>query len=298
MRKFNYKFLGLAALAMAFTACEDGDLTSTGEVEAAMGELYVSAESNVSQIYRNVDEAMRTFDFSANPSVPITIDNATFDRDASDPNKYILDYGTGTATRGKVIEGAIEMTLTGANYLDMGTTVDVSLANFKEDDKPVSGSIFLENMGNNKFDMDVTAFTMEDNTSADDGGPKTFVLNTDKSLEWSAGSATPTDVSDDVYSIIGTADATYDNSNYTFDVVISKAMVIDNTCTYRLTEGVFDLDIATTVDPNPLTFNKATIDFIAGDGGNQDGCDKFFDLLLKNTETESELSTTRQFNGF
>lgn len=305
MRKLNYKLMGLAALAFAFTACDETGLGGAGEVEAALGQMYVNAESTASQMFKNVDEAMRTFDFAASPSVPLSIDGATFDRDPMDPNKYVLDYGNGVATRGMTIAGQLEVSLTnGTDYLVSGTKATIGLVNYTENDKPVQGTFSVENLGNDQFQMDIVGFRIEDDTPADQGGPKALVLNTVKTVSWTAGTNTPNDVSDDAYTLAGDGDATtpdataiYD-TDYDLSITFLQPMKLDNTCSYRLLEGELQLNISTDLTPNPLTFNKAIIDFLSGDGDNNNGCNNVFEIDLENTETESKLSTSRTFNGF
>ena len=304
MRKLNYKLLGLAALAMAFTACEEDDLTSSGEVEAAMGELYVNAEGTASQLFKNVDEAMRKL--SAGDALPYTIDGAEFDADPATAGRYILDYtgvnGAGVSTRGKSVNGEVIVMLTGTDYLTPASSVSVTYDNYSEDSKPVLGNIVVTNTGDGtsqSFDMDINGLTIEDNTPTDDGGPKAMIMDSQKSLTWTDGDATPNDASDDKYEIAdrtggsGTS-ASYDAGTYGFNITLTSPLKIDNTCQYRLTEGIIDLDISTTNDPSDLTFTGATIDFLAADA-----CDKFFSIDLVNDDTGASISDlTRQFNGF
>lgn len=298
--------MSLAVLAMAFTACEEDGLGGSGEVEASIGEMYVNAEAVISQMYNNVDEALRTFDFAANPSVAITIDGATFDRHPTDADKYVLDYGNGVSTRGKTIAGSLEVSMTGGtDYSVAGTEASVALMNYTENDKPISGAFVGKNMGSDKYSLDITNFSVEDNTSADDGGPKTLTItNSNKLMTQTAGSSTPDDVSDDAYTIDGNGasgandiSAVYDG-DYNVAINFLQPMKLDNTCSYRLLEGELELMLSTSLDPNPLTFNKAVIDFISGDGSNSDGCANFFEIDLENTESQAKLNTTRQFSGF
>lgn len=303
MRKLNYKFLSLAVAALAFTACEEGDLTATGEVEAAMGELYVNAEATASQVFGNIDEAMRKLDNG--DALPYTIDAATFDVDPNDASRYILDYGTGTNTRGKVVKGQVIASLSGTDYLATGSSVDITYDNYFEDDKPVMGNVVATNASNANdtvFDLDINNLAIQDDGEQDSDGNmvyKTMTLNSEKTLTWTEGANTPSDVSDDRYEIADMAGstgtvATYDDNQFSFNVTITSPLKIDNSCQYRLTQGVIDLDISTTKDPSPLTFTEATIDF-----REDDGCDRFLTLDLYNPSTETRLSDlTRQFGGF
>lgn len=296
MRKLNYKLLSLGLVLATLAACEEGDnLSGTGEIEASMGELYVNAEATASQLFKNADEAMRKL--SDQQTLPYMIDNASFDVDPNDPDpmnpsQYILDYGQGTNTREKVIKGTVSVKLMGTDYLINGSSIEIGFDNYSEDDKPVSGTIIASNItpaGNTEssFAMDINNFTVQDDGVAGDdgtGGPKTMVLNSEKVFTWNEGSST-VDIMDDKYTISndptgsGTS-AVYDNAQYTFDVNITTPLKIENSCQYRMVEGVLDLQLDTDLDPNPLSFSDARIDFIT-----DDGCDQFFDLNLDNSET-------------
>lgn len=303
MRKLNYKLLGLAAIAVAFTACEEGDLTASGDVEAAMGELYVSAEGTASRMFKHADEAMRKLDNG--DALPYTINEGTFDVDPNNANRYILDYGVGKTPGGVLTEGKLIVERTGTNYLTPGSSVLIGFDEYKEAGQPITGSIDVNNVSDANttiFDLDVTNLTLMEETSETDGDGNAivndFVLNTAKTLTWTDGSATLADITDDKYTISDQAGssttAAYKNGDYNFSVSIMSPLKIANDCNYRLTEGVIDLVISTDIDPSPLTFTNANIDFI-GD----DGCDKFFTIDLENTDTGTKITDlTRQFGGF
>lgn len=309
MRKLNYKLLGLAALAMTFTACEEGGLTANGEVEAAMGELYVQAESTASRMFKHADEAMRMLD-NGDP-LPYTINQGTFDVDPNNANRYILDYGTGATPGGVLTEGKVIIERTGSSYLTPGATVSIGFEDYKEAGKPITGTIDASNNSdatNTIFQLDVDQLTVEGDATTDENGDvvpgKKLKLTTDKTLAWTSGASTLNDISDDAYTISNTPNgnattATYDDDQYTFTVALTTPLKIDNSCQYRLLEGVIDLGITTTIDPSPLTFTGAVIDFLPGDGANMDGCDKFFSIDLNNDDTGAKIEDlTRQFNGF
>lgn len=309
MRKLNYKLLGLAFLAVSFTACDEEGLGANGEVEAAMGELYVEAESAASRMFKHADEAMRKLD--AGDPLPYTINEATFDEDATTPGTYFLDYGAGKTPGGVLTEGKLIITRTGSNYLTPGSSVGIGFDEYKEAGKPITGSITATNVSDantTKFELDVAGLTVVGDESTDEDGNtvpgKALELTSDKTLEWTAGAATLNDISDDVYTLSNTAGGTgtsakYDSEQYTFTINLTSPLKIDNSCSFRLLEGVIDLDMSTTIDPSPLAFDKASIDFLAGDGANSDGCDGFFEISLENTETGAKVSDlTRQFKGF
>ncbi len=310
MKKINYQLIALALAAMSFTACDEEGLGSIGELEAAMGEAYVNAEATASQLFKNVDEAMRAID--EGQTLPLTIDNAEFKVDPDGTYDYILDYtNTGTNTRGLVVKGKIGVNLTGANYLDNGSEVQVAYVNYSETsgdvEKPVTGGITVTNNStptDTTFRFQIQNLSVQDDGVADengDGGPKTLSLSSDKRLTWTKGADTPNDVSDDSYTIAdntgGSTQADYDNGNFTMDVTLTSPLLIDNTCSVRLVEGIIDLTISTTLtgEDNPLSFNSATIDFLAADG-----CSNFFQISLDSDDPEgaSISDLTRQFNSF
>ncbi len=288
MKKMNYKLFAAFALAGALVSCDETNpLGENGEVEAALGELYITAESAASRLFGNVDFVLRNPPASTSDS--IAINGAWAKMDPNNSNEYFIDYGNGTAgSDGVMRKGEIRFSLTGNSYLDQNANVSVSLTDYEEGDMPIGGSIAITNNGqtngNDNFSFAVTNFTVEDA----EGNPLSF--NATKDFVWEAGSATPSDASDDRYTISGTSSGSSLGNTISTTVDMTEKLVIDNTCSYRMVEGILSLSLT----GDSLVFDSGSIDFKSADG-----CAGFFDIELENTaESRVVTLTNRAFQGF
>lgn len=278
MRKLNSKFFLAGLIAFGFASCdEENPLGSAGEVESKVGELYILAESTGSRIFNTIDLAMRDNDFITNDTT--VIDGAMVTRDGA---IIKINYGTGASgSDGILREGEINLLMSGgSDYMASGTSIAGTFLNYKEADKPVTGSFNVANQGNDVFALTLTSLSV---TDAEDN---TFSLSASKTLTWVDGFSTIGDVSDDSYTLSGTSTGVADT--ITLTASITSPLSYKSTCQYRLEEGVINLTMA---GPG-VTYTGGSIDFLSADG-----CNNLYSIELNSVDGGS-VNTTLTFTGF
>jgi hypothetical protein len=147
----------------------------------------------------------------------------------STPHAVTIDFGTtncvcndGRSRRGKIIA-----TYTG-RYKESGTVITISFNNYFVNDNQITGSKKITNQGlNNSGNL---VYKIEVNGSiikANSGGTITWIST--RQREWLAGSSTPLLLSDDVYSITGSASGTTAKGK-AYTITITKALVRKMSC--------------------------------------------------------------------
>ncbi len=272
MRHFkkNYLALFLALTAIAFTSCDEDTLASFSEAEAAMSDKYMEAEAALSNIYRIVDNTMRDSVLRATDSSSVF--GAVVTRTA---NTILVDFRPGVIGQdGRTRSGTITITETN-DYRQAGGVLAVDLSNYVIDNFAVMGILGLENFGSDSLRLNASRLAVVDS----------FELDGSKTIVWMNGFKTST-TADDVYKIKGMA--TGKQLNNTLTSSLKEPMVIDNTCQYRLLEGLVEMDFFIDTASAQTT---GSIDFIKADG-----CENLARIKIKKGETEITLA--RQFFGF
>ncbi len=278
MKKLNSKFLLAGLVAFGFASCdEEGLAGSAGEVESKVGELYILAESTGSRVFNTVDLALRDSSFINNDSTQV--DGAVVTRNSA---SVVIDYGTGTAgSDGILREGEINLLMSGGtDYMVSGTSIAGTFVNYKEADKPVTGSFNVANQGNNTFALTLTTLGVTDAEN------NTFSLSASKTLTWVDGFSTLNDVSDDSYTLAGTSTGVADTINVS--ATINTPLSYNSTCQYRVEEGVINITMAGT----GVTYNNGSIDFLS-----DDGCNNLYTIELS-SDDGAFVTSTLTFEGF
>lgn len=275
MKKSVFKYLPVAALALFFTACEDdGSGTGTGATEQEIAGYIIEAEAIASSVYNAVDGVMR--DTTLMDGDTIQVDGANVSLTG---NVITIDYGTGTVgSDGSTRSGSIAVTENG-DYFMQGGSVSANFSNFKIDDKDVSGTIAVSNLGNDTLSMDVNNFDVD-----------TLInYNATKRVHWISGFSTLDTDADDKFDLSGNATGVRPNTNNTATVGFTSPMRFDRSCQYTVVEGIIDLGFS---GDDINTFDSGTVDFISSDGCNNQ-------LILTITGAGgASLTLPRNFNGF
>ncbi|MGK0406621.1 MAG: hypothetical protein ACJAZH_000436 [Roseivirga sp.] len=289
MRNFTSKFLAVLVLAATFTACEeDGDLEGNAALQTKVAELYLQAEGRTNQIFSTIDEGFKNQDYIDNGTAVLS-NGATFSNDPTS-SAVNIDFGMGIDVGGDLIAGAISLDQQGTIYADNNAIVVAQLVGYTVDASPVLGKITVENKtiagGSESREITVEDFTIQEELAAD--SINIFKLNTATKLDWTAGSSTPSDITDDQYEVMGNssnlpafanditgvlspAGVAYDVS---IAITITEKLVVANSCDYRIVSGLSTLSFGTTstVEADAPFLTGGTLDF---DKDNTGLCDQF-----------------------
>lgn len=276
MKTRSIKLLAFVA-ALGFVACDEDDPLGTGtatDIEARLGEYYLEAESEASNAYNIVDNALRDSTFIASDSSQV--DGATVKRTGSN---ITIDFGNGViGSDGITREGSIGVVETG-DYTTTGGAVTATFNGYKKGGKTITGSLGATNNGTDSVTVTVTNFNVDNK----------FSFNTNKVLNWQSGFTTLTDLSDDHYLISGSSNGTETGTNNSFMSTVTTALDFDRACQYGIKSGVVDM----TLSGDSVHFDKASVDFLSNDG-----CNNAATISLTNTATTTTITLTRQFDGF
>lgn len=263
--KKQVKFLILALGFTGFVACEDEDLLNgLGEdaLELKLSEFLVDAEANANELYTLTDEILRDSTFRADDTA--TVNGVLVQRDPA-TNQITLDFGTGVVgSDGKIRKGIIAINQVGQDFLVAGAKATATFVGFSIDEQPVTGSFELENKGNFVFDAGFDTLSFD---------PK-FTYSANKTIQWLNGFSTPDSIEDDKYQITGSSTGSLQDtaSSGSINATITSAFVFEKACEYGLLEGVMDL----TFTGDSLSIQSGDIDFVSGDGTNNDGCNNIY----------------------
>ncbi len=234
----------LVCSALLFSACKKDSTATDSDTESAQDNAL--AESSFNDVTTITDQA--AYSGSVNMRVAsadredgsLGSNCATISIDTvSNPHIITVDFGMtnclcndGRNRRGKIIAS-----FTG-RYREAGTIIAISFSNYFVNDNQLTGTKKITNNGLNAAGN--LAYTIEVNASvikANGAGTATWVST--RQREWIAGSSTPLVLSDDVYSITGTASGTTSKGK-SYNINISKALVRKMSCRW-FESGVLDV---------------------------------------------------------
>lgn len=225
-------FLSFVLLGLVATSCNKNTDTVTDESVAADN---ATAEANFSDESRIVDvAAIENGLGKTNGTCPaVTVDTL------STPHSMTLDFGPSNCTGadGKLRRGKIIITWSG-RYRQAGTVITHSYVDFYQNNNKIEGTKTVTNMGLNNaghiyFTVQIT------NAKVTKVNGKIISWSSTRTREWIQGSNTPA-VSDDIYSITGSATGTDANGN-SFSMLITKALITDFSCQFHLVSGTIEI---------------------------------------------------------
>lgn len=220
-----------------------------------------TSENAASEMFKSVSEASdNDASLRSTPCYTVTVSPIG----AAFPKTVTIDFGSGGCSdkRGQIIA------VLSGRFRTAGSTATITTNNFYIGlNKIDAGTHVITNMGNNinnkqTFDVSVTGAVV-----TTPGGTASW--SSTRTIIWEEGDATPTDATDDVYSISGqTSGTSVKGVTYTSSTTAGKPLVIKMGCQY-ISSGEVSLtpkDKKTrTIDFGPATTpavcgdNKATV---------------------------------------
>jgi hypothetical protein len=268
----------LALAALGLTACEEDILFGgeQGQDQAALSESFLTAQVRANFLYKVFDQTMRDSSFQATDST--SVEGATAQRASN--GDILVDFGNGAVgSDGRTRSGQVRYTdVGGVPYTSAGAKYNLSFNNYAVESAPVTGSMSMENKGNNKIGLNLANFSVMEQTA----------FNANQEVQWDSGFATQNDLSDDLYSVSGTADLTDSAASQSIAATFTAPVKLQQSCAFGVTQGVLDL----TFSGDSLDYNQGTMDFLA-----EDGCNNVVELTLSDGNS-NEITVPLSFEGF
>ena len=221
----------LLCTAVAFTSCKKDATAKDSDIESS--ENNALAEASFNDVTTISDQAalggsvnMRVAgDQAANKedgSLGSSCATVSFDT-VSVPHIITIDFGATNCicNDGRTRRGKILLSYTG-RYKESGTVITISFNNYFVNDNQLTGTKKITNQGLNNagnlvYKIEVNGQVIK----ANGGGTITWVST--RQREWIAGATTPLVLSDDAYSITGTASGT-NASGKSYTITITKPL--------------------------------------------------------------------------
>lgn len=268
----------LALAAIGLTGCDEEILFggSEGQAQSALSESLLTAQARANFLYRSLDQTMRDSTFQATDST--TVEGAIATRTSN--GDILLDFGNGAVgSDGLTRSGQVRFSDIGqVPYTSTGAAYSLSFSNYQVEGEPVSGSFSVENKGNNSYGLALNQFSVEPQTG----------FNATQEVQWDSGFATISDLSDDLYSLSGSADFTDSTASRDIAANLSSPLKVDRSCNFGVTQGVLDV----TFTGDSLTYSQGSLDFLA-----PDGCNNVVELSLTDG-SGNEIVVPISFEGF
>lgn len=283
MKSNLFKFLIAGFAGVALVSCDgENPFGGESEAEAKLSEYYINTEAAANTIFTYVDLSCRDSSLT-NDGDTVNINGAIVSLSSG---TITVDFGTGTLGPDNAVrKGSISFAKP-SDYLANGTIVDATLNNYFKDDKSLSGSIKLSVENIDFFAQEVSLGLEVNNLTFNDE----FKLSIDKQIDWNLGFFSFTDLSDDSYSVSGTASGEEIATGYIITTTIdpTEALFYDRTCEYGMVSGIIDISLV----GDSLSFTSGAIDFIAADT-----CSNVATITLNGTEGQS-VTIPQTFDSF
>jgi len=217
-----------------------------------------TAENSYSAVFRSVNEHSDTTNKARTncPTLSFVTTDSTVAADRY-PKTLTVDYGT-TGCDGKT--GSFEAVFTGP-FRDSGSVITVTYHGYHDDGRLVDASSHtITNAGRNSSGNYVFKVSIVNGSLTSSSGVISW--STTRSIEWTEGSSTPIDPTDDVFMISGSTTGT-SAKGVSYSVVINTPLKIASACQW-VESGVLTLT-PKDKDPRVIDFgntgcdNKATV---------------------------------------
>ena len=224
---FNSKFIILAFVSVfVISSCHK---PATTEDTGYATEQFTS-EKTFNDVQTIADQASN---LSTGGSLNFRTSGTTFGPCATvtkTPGNIVIDFGTTDCIclDGRTRRGKILITYTG-NYADSGSVHTITFDNFYQNDNKVTGTKTVTNMGHNALGQPYFNVSVTGSVTLAGGG--TIYASWSRVRTWTNGYNTPTDCSDDVYSISGSGKITRANgTNVTTTISNTTPLIVAHNC--------------------------------------------------------------------
>lgn len=197
--------MATTAAAVFMASCHRNDKDNSSEDTGYATEQAVS-EKSYSDVESIADQAsgISSGGSLAYKTTGLTSACATVTRTTG---SIVIDFGPTNClcNDGRYRRGKILVSYTG-NYADSGSTHTITFDNFYQNDNKVEGSKTVTNMGHNSLGQPYFNVTVSGTITLAAGG--TVLTSSTRVRTWTDGYSTPTDYSDDKYSLTGSGTIT------------------------------------------------------------------------------------------
>ncbi len=223
MKTLVYSTLSMFACILLCSACEKEAADWTFSTDDTMADL---SFNDIYNVMNGEDDANNTLRACAN----LTLSSTTF------PITVTADFnGTTGCGDGRVRSGVLTAVYSG-RWNSPGTTVTITTSDYTVNGYRVEGTNIITNTsttGNPSFSSEI----QNGKITTPDGD--VILREANKSYEWTEGSATPLDLSDDVWQMAGNASGTT-SSGKDYTAEITTPVIKANSCNW-IQQGVIEI---------------------------------------------------------
>lgn len=265
MKKLFILFFAISISALIIYSCDKDSNTANYTQQTGLAQDYAFVQGIYSDIFKFICQASGDSTLAATGVGMIGGANVIYD---SINDKYTFNFGNIKSTNGK--SGSFVADCDG-DFQEQGTKTSISFNNFYVGNSRVEGSNDITNQGKLSKTTGVTIQFIDSISNAIIiKGNDTITFNAGYSVAWALNS--PTNPLDDIYTFGGyISGSTNSGKSFTANISPNALIVFSPSCSHILS-GVITM-VMNTLDTNNTTVTtNVSVDFIQGDGPNNDGC--------------------------
>jgi len=183
----------------------------------------------------------------------------TFEPTTGYPKTLNCDFGIGCTYNEHTVSGSISAILSD-RIRNQGTTISVTLTNFKIDTVEVSGTITMSVTEANVLTSGIITLTATIDNAVITTNDKNFSFDTDLTISWNLNGLT--DYTDDEISITQLSMTGVNSDNKTFNIEVEEALVFSVSCK-EITTGIFSATTSESNFPFSVDFGNGVCDGMA-----------------------------------
>ncbi len=276
MKKLYILFFAIIISSIIIYSCDKDSNTANYTQQTGLAQDYVFVQGIYSDIFKLICLASGDSSLAVTGIGMIGGANVVYD---SINDKYTFNFGNIKSTNGK--SGSFVADCNG-DFQEQGTKTSISFNNFYVGNSRVEGSNDITNQGKLSKTTGVTIQYTDSITNAIIiEGNDTITFTAGYSVAWSLNS--PTNPLDDIYTFGGSISGST-NSNKSFSATISSnALIVFSPSCSHILSGIINMVMNTIDSNNAPVVTNVTVDFIQGDGPNNDGCNNQITVTTNGT---------------